>query len=257
MTNYLVSINNIEDIKKYKEVGIDTFLFALKDYSVGYPSSFSTDEINSINENKYVLINELLDNDKLDKLKQIIGNIKCKGIIFEDISLINVLKGLDIEKILFINHFNCNYESINYWLSYVDSVFVSNELTYEEIKDITEKVNKKVVLHVFGYNEIMYSKRDLLSNYYKYNGLDPKYKNTIEDKATKIKFHAIEDKNGTVFFSENIFDGRRLLDLNKVLYFYINSTFLKVDDVINFINGNKVDNTDEGFLNKKTIYKLK
>ena len=54
---FLVSINNLLDIEKYKKVGITTFLFPLEDYTVGYPTCFSITEINKIEGiNKYVLI---------------------------------------------------------------------------------------------------------------------------------------------------------------------------------------------------------
>lgn len=258
-TKILVSINNIDDIEKYKKVGISTFVFALKDYSIGYEKSFSYEEINNINETKYVLINQVLDNNKIDSIKNILPLIKADGFIFEDIGLINVFKELNIngKKILFMNHFNCNFESVNIWLDYVDSVFISNELTYEEIKEITMKCKKEVVLHVFGYNQIMYSKRKLLSNYYKYNNKEVKLKNTIKDKASDIKFNVIEDINGTIFLSNKIYDGRRLFDLDNVLYYYMNTSFISIDESLNFINDDNVDNTDNGFLDRKTIYKLK
>lgn len=259
-TKLLVTINNIDDIEKYKKVGVSTFVFALKDYSIGYEKTYSYDEINKINEKKFVLINQVLDNNKLDSLRSILPYIEVDGFIFEDIGLINVFKELNIkgQKILFMNHFNCNYESINTWLDYVDSVFVSNELTYEEIKEITLKSKKEVVLHILGYNQIMYSKRKLLSNYYKYNNKkEVKLKNTIKDKASDIKFNVIEDDNGTIFLSCKVFDGRRLLELENVLYYYMNTSYISFDAVVKFINNETIDGTDEGFLDKKTIYKLK
>lgn len=258
-TKYLVSINSVNDINEYKKVGITTFLFALKDYSIGYENTFSYDEINKIKETKYVLINQVLDNNKIDGLKKILPNLEVDGFVFEDIGLINVFKELNItgQKILFMNHFNCNYESVNIWLDYVDSVFISNELTYDELKEIAYKSKKEIVLHVFGYNQIMYSKRKLLSNYYKYNNKEVKLKNTIKDKASDIKFNVIEDENGTVFLTNNIFDGRRLLDIENVLFYYINTSFIPTDEVIKFINNKDVDNTNNGFLDTKTIYKLK
>lgn len=258
-TKLLVSINNINDIEKYKMVGISTFVFALKDYSIGYEKSFSYEEINSIKEKKYVIINQVLDNNKIDSLKQILPKLNVDGFIFEDIGLINLFRDLNIkgQKILFMNHFNCNYESVNLWLDYVDSVFISNELTYDELKEIASKCKKEIVLHVFGYNQIMYSKRKLLSNYYKYNEKKIKLKNTIKDKASEIKFNVIEDNNGTVFLSCKVFDGRSLLVLENVLYYYMNTSYINIEDVINFIKGEEVDNSDDGFLNKKTIYKLK
>ena len=59
---FLVSINNLDDIEIYKKVGVTTFLFPLEGYAVGYPSIFSVFDINKIKEeNKYVLINRILD----------------------------------------------------------------------------------------------------------------------------------------------------------------------------------------------------
>ena len=258
-TKYLVTINDINDIKDFKKVGISTFVFALKDYSIGYENTYSCEEINNIDEKKYVLINQVLDNNKIDSLKKVLPNIKADGFIFEDIGLINVFKELNIkgEKILFMNHFNCNFESVNLWLDYVDSVFVSNELTYEELKEITKECKKKVVLHIFGYNQIMYSKRKLLSNYYIYNNKEVKLKNSIKDKASDNIFNVVEGLDGTIFLSSKVFDGRRLLDLENVLYYYVNTSFVDHNTVMKFLNNEDIDNSDEGFLDRKTIYKLK
>lgn len=254
-TNILVSVNNIEDINDYKKVGITTFLFALKDYSIGYETTFSIEEINNINEEKYVLINRLLNSDEIDKLKTIIPKLNCKGIIFEDIGLINIIKNQ--EKILFINHFNCNSLSINYWLEYVTSVVVSNELTYEEYEIITKNVNKSIVLNIFGYNQVMYSKRKLLSNFNEQFNLDKTYNNVIKDQNGDVSFRMIEQNDETIVLSNKIFDGRRLFNLNNVKFFYINTSFISKDNVLKFLNNQVVDETNDGFLSHATYYKVK
>lgn len=256
-TKFLVSINNINDISDYKKVGINTFLFALKDYSVGYETYYSIDEINKINEKKYVLINRLLNTKEIDNLKNIIKDIKCNGIIFEDIGLVNILKDLNVEKILFMNHFNTNSMSINYNLEYVDSVVISNELTYDEYKDILSKVNKEVVLNVFGYNQIMYSKRKLLSNFNDNFNLEKTYKNEIKDQNGDTRFKILEQDNETIVLSNKIFDGSRLIDLDNVKYYYLNTSFISIDDVFKFINNETISNTDDGFLTHATYYKVK
>ena len=52
--NYLISINNLTDIDKYKKVGGSAFLFALDSYTIGY-NTFTIEEINSIqNETKKI-----------------------------------------------------------------------------------------------------------------------------------------------------------------------------------------------------------
>lgn len=259
LPNYLVSINKISDIDEYKKAGITTFLFALKDYTIGYENTFSVSEINDLNVTKYVLINTLLNSHSIDSIKNIIKSLNVDGFIFEDIGLINILNDLHInsKKILFMNHFNCNSVSVNTWLKYVDSVVLSSELTYSEYKYITENVTSPVVLNTFGYNEIMYSKRYLLSNFYSKFNIQGKLSNTIEDQATHIKFHLVESNLGTVALSEHIFNGTRLLNLSNVLFYYLNTSYISLDDTLKFINHGYLENTDEGFLDKPTIYKLR
>ncbi|MBR1416268.1 MAG: U32 family peptidase [Bacilli bacterium] len=256
VTKFLVSINNIDDIKEYKKVGITTFLFALKDYSIGY-KDYSIEEINSINEKKYVLINRVLNTKEIDDLKLIISKLNVDGIIFEDVGLINVLKEYKLEKILFINHFNTNSESINCWLEYVDSVVLSNELTFDEYKYIVSKVNKEVIINIFGYNQIMYSKRKLLSNYNEQFNLDNTYSNEIKDQNSDVKFKILEQNNETLILSNNIFDGRRLLSLSNIKYYYLNTSLIDTSVVLDFINNKEIKNSDEGFLDKMSYYKLK
>lgn len=254
-SKYLVSINNINDIIEYKKVGITTFLFALKEYSVGYEKTFSIEEINSINETKYVLVNRILNTKEIDNIKSIINNLDCDGIVFEDIGLINIIKNK--EKILFINHFNCNSLSINNYLKYVDSVVVSNELTYDEYENISNKVDKEIILNIFGYNQIMYSKRSLLSNYNSHFKQEKTFFNEIKDQNSPIKFKILEQNGETIVLSNNIFDGRRLLNLNNIRYYYLNTSYINLNIVLKFINNEKIDNSDEGFLDKPSYYKLK
>lgn len=256
-TKFLVAINNLSDIEKLKKVGITTFLFALQDFSQGYEKTFSFEEINKIKEKKYVLINKLLNCNEIEKLKEILPLIKCDGIFFEDIGLLSLLKDKKIEKILFMNHFNCNHKSVNEWLKEVDSVVLSNELTYKEYENITNNVDKDIILHIFGYNQIMNSKRHLLNNFYEQFNLKPNYFTEIKDKFGDTKFKILDEKVGTTVYSSKIFDGRRLLNLKNIKYFYINSSFIDIEIILKFINSEEILNTDDGFLDKPTIYKLK
>ena len=253
----LISINKLEDIKVYKTEGISTFLLPLKGYSVGYPASFTIEEINKAgrSDDVYCLINKVLNNKEIDELKAILPNLEIKGFVIEDIGLISTLKALKKKIILFINHFNCNYKSINVWLDYVDSVFVSNELTKEELLEIDKNVKRSVVYHLIGYNQVMYSKRKLVSNYEDYYHLPHTNYLHITDKMGSVKFTLYEDDKTTVGYSSKC----ALLDctnLNNSYYFYVNTTFLSPDKVINMLNGKDVEDTDNGFMNKKTVFKI-
>lgn len=252
---FLVSLNNLEEIEIYKKEGINSFLLPLKDYTVGYPNTYSVSKINSINETKYCLINKVLDNKEIDNLEDILPTIDVKGFVIEDIGLIRPLKALKKEIILFINHFNCNYNSINEWLNYVDSVFVSNELTKEELEEITKNAHKPVVLHLFGYNQVMYSKRSLVTNYETHYHLPLTNTLDIEDKMGQVKFHLYQDEAGTVALSNHIAT-LDVLYLPNVYYYYLNTSFIPLETTLAFLRKEEITNSDEGFLRRATVFKI-
>ncbi len=257
---FLVSINNLLDIEKYKKVGITTFLFPLEDYTVGYPTCFSITEINKIEGiNKYVLINRILDCKDIDKLKTLLPKLDIKGLIFEDIGIFNLAHKLNLkyELIHFPNHFNTNYESINAFLEEgLTSAIVSNELTQKELEEISKKSLKPLIYHVFGYNLAMYSRRLLLDNYANYYKIPKTNPLIIEESISKHKFLVYENNYGTVLYDNKIFNGKDLLSLDNVLYFFINTSFIDTETVIKFIN-NEYESTYNGFLDQETIFKLR
>ena len=262
ISKILLYVDDIQYIEEYRKAGVMAFLFALDGYCVGY-NTYSLEEIDKVNvSNKYILLNRVLDCKDIDNLKKILPKFKCKGIVYEDVGVYNLVLelNLDLEMIFYQNHFATNVKSINFWLDRVDSVFVSNEITYEEIKKIVDNAKKSVVLHLYGYNQVMYSRRLLLSNWSEEFSILKKNTNVIEDKSTHIKFRAIENEYGTVMYSENIFNGSRLLDLNNVKFFYVNSMMISHENLMNFLCGKSEKlskNEDYGFLDKETIYKLK
>ena len=261
ISKILIYVDELNHIDDYRKVGVSAFLFALEGYSVGY-NTYTLEEINKIDvSNKYVMINRVLDCDAVDSLKEILPLLNAKGLVYEDIAVYNLVKelNLDIEMIFYQNHFGTNIHSVNFWLDRVDSMFISNEITKEEIKNILDNVSKDVVLHLYGYNQVMYSRRKLLSNWSEFFDIEKKNTNVLVDRATKVKFRAMENEYGTVMYSGNIFNGKDLLDLNNVKYYYVNTTMISHDEVIDFLTNtnHNSDNEDDGFLNKETIYKLK
>ena len=262
MSKILISVDSAKYIDDYRKAGINAFLFALDGYSVGY-NTYSIDEIKKIDvSNKYILINRLLDSFEVDSLREVLKDLKdVTGIVYEDIAVYMICKelDLDIELIFFQNHFGTSLPEVNFWLDRVDSMFISNEITIDEIKGILSGVKKDVCLHLYGYNQVMYSRRLLLSNWSEEFDIPYKNTNIIVDKATKVKFRAMENEYGTVMYSENIFNGKELLDLEHVKYYYINPIFIDHDMVMDFINNtnHSSDLEDDGFLHKETIYKLK
>lgn len=256
----LINIENLKDIEYYKKIGINNFLFAVNDFSIGY-KSFELEYLKDLDCNKYLLINRILNNEDCDNLKNIINKlIEFDGIIFEDIAVYNILKDYDINLIWNQSHFATNTSSINYWLDMCNSAVISNELTKEEVKDILDNSNKKLILNMFGKNPIMYSRRTLLTNFNKNFGLADNKLVILKENITNNEFKAIETDKGTFILNNkyfNLYPYINELNQEKILFYLIYPCELEKEEVLNIINGEKIENSDDGFMNRKTIYKLK
>lgn len=255
MSKILININNLSEIEEYKKIGISNFLFAVEDLSIGY-TSFSLDDIPDY---AYLLINRVLDCNDVDNVKEHKNEIlKFKGIIFEDLAIYNIFKDEDIELIWNQNHFATNYESINYYLSHgCRSAIISNELTSEEIKEILNKTKSPLVLNVLGKNQIMYSRRRLLTNFNKHNGLDDYNDMVLDTKGNEQVFLSHESKFGTIITDSEYFNYIPLmkeLDDTKIFYYLIYNQDLSVSKIDQILKGETFGNN--GFLNKKTVYRM-
>ena len=259
--NILLLIPNYEIVKDLKDESNITFLFPLDGFCVGYPKTFKLDEIKDAG---FIFVNRILDNAGIQELKAILLNLpsNIKGIVFDDIGILNVLidNNINITKILFLNHFNTNYYSINVFLNYVDSVLVSPDITQEETKEILKKANKPLVLYTFGYVNIMYSRRKLLTNYNDHFHKNVPKSSVLEEIISSKKFKIIENDYGTVIYPDKPYNGLRLKNEKNVLYHFINSVFLDNASIKEILNS-------DDFLENKypykylsenaTIYKLK
>ena len=256
----MINIENISDIDYYKKIGINNFLFAINDFSIGY-KTFDINEIKHIKENKYLLINRILNNEDCEKFKEIKKELEyIDGIIFEDIAIYNILKDFKINLIWNQTHFATNYKSINHWLELTHSAVISNELTSNELKEILNNTNKPLILNIFGKNPIMYSRRTLITNFNKNFNLSDNKEVILKEPITNNEFLATENNFGTFIFNNkyfNIIPYLKDFDDEKILFYLINPCGLEKEEINELINGELLENSDDGFMNKKTIYKLR
>ena len=250
----LFTVTSLDLIDKIKGYGINKFVYPLTFFCVGIPKTFSIKDIKE--DNAYLFINRVLDTKGINQLKETLKDLpsNIKGIIFDDLGILSIIKDKPIEKILYLSHFCTNYESINYYNEYVDSVIVSTDITEEEIDTIISKSTKKVSLFTFGLIPSFYSRRTLITSYNKHYNLDKD--NIMNTNINDKKFISIENEYGTMMYHYPYFNGLNLLnkDTKYNLYFPI----LLSDDNILKIANNDISNIecDYGFLNNKTIYKL-
>lgn len=249
----LININNLSEIEEYKKIGINNFLFAIDKYSIGY----KTFNLREIPDDAYIYLNRVMDTFAIDEFKRIVPELKrFKGIIFEDIGVFNILKTENLNLIWFQNHFTTNKSSCEYYLNHgCKSAIISNEITKEEINEMIDYFPGRLILNVLGKNNIMYSRRTLLSNFNKYQKLDNYNDMTL--KTGNNTFFARESEYGTLIFNNEYFNYiphvNTLSDDNLFLYLILNWD-LSVSEIDEIIAGKDFGN--DGFLNKKTVYKM-
>lgn len=280
MSKIIINPSSLDDIDKTIDI-IDGFIIGIKDLCVN--TNLTIDDLSILkkynNKDIFVSLNKNIHEVELDKVKNILielNNYNIKGVLFYDIGLLNIYNSLNVNYDLVWSqeHLVTNYNTINYWNSFGSNyAYLSSDITEEEIIEITKYSKSKLLVNLFGYLPMFVSKRHIVKNYLEYFNLSDNSKINYIEKENNI-YPIIDNNVGTQTFSSNILNGiKSYLNIN-VDYIVLNSfniEFNKFIDVIKMFKNvnesnveeyyNKINsmfkNVDDGFLNTKTIYKVK
>lgn len=141
------------------------------------------------------------------------------------------------------------YELSRYYELGVD-VILANELSFDEIKEISENYN--ISLEVFGYHQMFYSKRNLISLYKEYFKIDEELKNkklTLNEEIREELYPIYESDNGTFIYTDYIYCCfKELLEIKEKLNIIkVNGIFMeeeKYQKVVNIYNSLLKENND-------------
>ena len=273
--------NSIDNIKNLHNK-VDGFILPIKDLSVNYNYYIDINELDDImsvlkDKEVFISLNKNMHNKDLDILKETLLKLEkydIKGIIYYDVSLVNLKKELGLKNDLVwgAEHLVNNYGTINYWHDEgANYAYLSSEITKNEILEIKEKAKSKLMMNIFGYVPIFTSKRNLVNNYLETFDKE-KLSNIYYMHKEGITYPLMDTKNGTVAYSGYVLNGiKEYFDLN--LDYYVINSFLIDDieiilDIFNEVNetnlekcyqklNNIIGNMNDGFLHKETIYKVK
>ncbi len=282
----LVGLNkkNILDYLDYT----NSFIIGLKDFSINY-LEYSLEEIKELTKSYpeielFVSLNKNIFNDDLiDLEKNLIelDKLDIKGVFFYDLSILSLCKknNLKIPLVWSGEHLTTNYNTCNYYYDKgCQYAYLSSDITLSEMKEIKEKSQIKLIAFVFGYPEVSFSKRKLLTNYFLHNN-EVKEKDWYSISSDNQNSYFIKESPlGTRILYGNIMNGikpfnelRNTLDyalLNEELMEH--DLFIKCLRVYKNLLDNKIDvesannkiyeltNSDDTvFYYKKTIYKVK
>ncbi len=272
MKKMILKINKDEDFL----YPCDGYILGIDNFCICFSKTFLVDDVIKIKKKYddkkiFVSLNRVIFNSELSTYKSILkklDKIGLDGIIVGDVSSLTY----DLKTPIILDQMHLNNSSLSikhYHDNGVCGIVLSNDITLQEINKIKDN-NKDVIMfkQVFGMPHLSTSVRKLVSNYFEHfnKKTDGKVFKIKENNST-ISYTIFEDYFGSHILSNNpinlidklnllnvdyfIFDGFLLEDYKWVLKAFINNDINlknKIDDAFN---------SNEGFIDRKTIYKVK
>jgi len=264
---------------------VDGLILSLKDYSIGSNIYFDIDEIKEIVNNTskeiFINMNNNIMNNEIEELKELLielDKIKVSGIFFYDIAILELKRelNLNVDLIWSQTHMVNNYRTCDYYYSKgVKYALLGKEITLEEIIEIINKSKITSMVEVVSIPNIAFSKRLLLTNFYKDLNKKTNYELEIEEKTTHEKYLVKEEKKGTSFYQNKLINGtsviKELYDNNCEYIIMREKSIPDFKELIidtkeyidnkckdkNYVEKYKKLGDNTNFFFKKTIYKVK
>ena len=276
----IVIPDNIEQIKDNTDY-FDGVILSIDKYSVNTRYTVSMDELNDIikiisGKEIFISLNKNIENNELDELEKVLlelNRYNIKGVLYSDVAVLTYKDKLNYDLVWAQEHLVTNYATINYWYSLgINYAYLSSDLNINEIKDIANNTNVKLMTSLFGYNSMFVSKRHIVDNYL--NFFDIKDNSKIHYIKKEGKVYPIIDSNYTCAFASNIFNGVRDYYNMNVDYYVVNGFLIdntKFSEVLSIIGNLSMENVeksalqiddlfnniDDGFLHKEIVSKVK
>ena len=273
MSKIIVTPSSLDHMYELTSYNIDGFIIPIKNLSAN--QSFEVDYkdlelvIDKIkNKEVILLINKMMHSSDIELLRKVLkktSTLKVDKIMYYDNSVYMLSQELklNIPLVIYQDHTNTSILTNNFYQGLgIGGSFISNDITMEELLDIKKNSKGDIMFLGYGYQPIFYSRRYLINNYleyiYEYSGNEY---NIISDNG--VRYPISEEDEGTTIYSPGVINLINYMDkLEDIDYIVMNSVMIKIEEfdemVDKFIKRKKInDNTYLGFLNVKTIYKVK
>ena len=211
---------------------VDGIILPLEGFSVESKCFFTLEEIKSISSNVkcevFVKVNKNFMNEDIEGLKRVLlelDNCNISGIFFYDLAVLELKNELSLRVPLVWNqtHMVNNYKTCDYYYSKgVKYALLGKEITLEEIVEITTLSKISTMVEVVSKPSVAFSKRLLVTNYFKDLGKEGDSSLTIHERGTDQDYELFENNDGTSFFLDIITNGTGVIsDLYKACVPYI------------------------------------
>ncbi|MBQ1287562.1 MAG: U32 family peptidase [Erysipelotrichaceae bacterium] len=164
----------------------------------------------------YIIMDDFISEDEkmlMYDYLDFIDGLNVDGIYFHDLGIYNAAKSYGlVSKLIYDGKtVMCNSLDTAFLLDKgIDSIVISRELTYPEVKEILKNHSGRIDLQIFGHLRMSYSRRHFLKNYFKQIGKEYDYsgKETLSlvEEQREYKMPIIEDEDGTYIYTDYIFE---------------------------------------------------
>lgn len=270
MSKIIVIPSSLDHMYELTSYNIDGFIVPIKNLSANQSFEVYYKDLELVidkikNKEVILLINKMMHSSDIELLREVlkkVSTLKVDKIMYYDNSvymLSQELKLNNIPLVIYQDHLNLSILSNKFYNDMgINYTYISSDITKEEIRDIKLNTKSKLFITAYGYVPIFYSRRYLLSNYFEY--IDKSYKKDVFylDNEYPIK----ESDFGTIIYSNKIINLINELDKLDFIDYIVMDSFnidrQEFNEMVNkFINKDKIEDTYTGFLDKKTIYKVK
>lgn len=283
MTKLIIDLQKINTIESYE---VEGFIINLEGFSTFNGIKFSINQLDDIakiikSSGKEIFINidRIYGEDDLSQLYDlfnVLKNIEYDYIIFSDFAVYYYFdKNNDLNRLIYdAKTMGTNTDDLNFYKGKNIKVFVSNELSKKQIKLLSETNN--ACFEVFGYHQIFYSKRPILTLFQEFDKIEEPLNNSLFEikELSKDMFYKIyESEIGIFVYTDYIYCAYKEIKefVNNFSFIKINPIFLSEENLpliisyykdliknINVIENDKLikevyPNTKSGFLLKKSI----
>lgn len=249
---------------------IDGIIIYLDKLSVNSSFYMSMDEVLGYDfkdKDVFLCMNRIMHNSDLSVIRDVLNRVKETNykILFYDMGVFNIAHKLDmIDKlVIYQDHLNASSLSNKFYFDLgISGSYITSDITHDEIINIKRSNNSFIMMNIYGYLPIFYSRRYLITNYLKYINLSRKDGNYKIISDDGIKYPIVEEEFGSAIYSAypvNLLS--KLDELKEIDYLVMNSNLVDEKEFTGLldkvINKEQIDDGYVGFYDTKTIYRVK
>lgn len=273
----VVHLNSKKFVNDFVDIGVKYFVVGTKYFSCRQALTLDYKELGDL-KNKldsaklWVLVNALIEEHNLDDLKKHLTKLhelKIDGILFQDFGVLEICQenNYDFELIYSPDTLNTNQATLNYLAKLgINSAFLAREIPLDEKDTIAKNTDIKTMVQIHGVEYMAYSKRKLLSNYFKEIKMDKSVsindKIVIQANGVDYGCHIYEDQFGCHILSKRQLCCLDILSsFTNFDYLYIESLFiddLKLVEIVNLYQDAiiSINNGTYGKISKELLPQL-